>query len=558
MSTIVFQPNIDNITSNILRLNNTNVTVDGINFKYDENTGIITVNGTRNTKSERIDFIYPYCNMTNLSGVSASFEYIGGTISNGGSLVLELPTVEDGTGTGGASGNRFHIDMQGASKKVENLTLKTGYEKTAIIWAWPGTGNEDFTFNNYQVRIKVENSSLATDWSPNSKEISVGSPYGTLPSLAIPKYSFDGWFKNGNKITSSSIVDEDGTIILWGQFTQSTYTNTIHHWVWEFIYGEGNNDGKDAYKIGDTTFEKDINERYTLNYSYMLNPPNGFGITENVYMYGIGNIYQTTPLTQAAQNEHFEYSYHPIYYKINYNLNGGTQNPNNPNSYIITYGKELYPPTKNNHTFKGWELNYKLEDMYMDPDENNNWHYGTLVWDLQPGDKVTIEIDNAILLKGNVSTFSLRLYDFTVDAPIERKVGTFSSSKQSFTFNPVPESAAGHSVRMLIYAGEDGFTSGVEVEYKGMKVKNISSFINKSAIQPYYYTSSADLYYQMSRRNLGDIQANALWMPNGGGVRIYVDGQWKIGIPYIYINNTESWKKAVPYIYDNDKWNLCN
>ena len=257
MADIFFWPN-NGSNLNVLRLNDIDKTVDGINFKYNSSTGIITLNGTRNTASERISFLSTYCYLPNDQKISISSTYLGGSISNG-RFVLELPPVLDGTGHNG--GDRFNLDMFNSSIKKQGLTLKPGNSYSAELWAWPNGG--DVTFNNYQVKIKVEHSTVATPWSPNPKESSPGSTYGKLiTSLTRDKYKFDGWYNmaDDSLITSSSI-QSSGNINLYAKWIslERTINVNLDKGYWEkdstikILEGEQTNfppPKKDGYIFG--------------------------------------------------------------------------------------------------------------------------------------------------------------------------------------------------------------------------------------------------------------------------------------------------------------------
>ena len=59
--------------------------------------------------------------------------------------------------------------------------------------------------------------------------------------------------------------------------------------------------------------------------------------------------------TSIASDITLEAIWEPITYTITYNLNGGTNNPNNPTSYTIESGDiTLENPTKTGYTFTGW------------------------------------------------------------------------------------------------------------------------------------------------------------------------------------------------------------
>ena len=86
--------------------------------------------------------------------------------------------------------------------------------------------------------------------------------------------------------------------------------------------------------------------------------PNGFYLAGRFKNNQITGSWQTfnfgTKLTQPAYVMNFEYDYYPTDYTITYNLNGGTNNSNNPSKYNVLYGVTFSNPTKAGYDFAGW------------------------------------------------------------------------------------------------------------------------------------------------------------------------------------------------------------
>ena len=142
-----------------------------------------------------------------------------------------------------------------------------------------------------------------------------------------------------------------------------TYTDEIHHWAWGFKNSEGNNDGKNAFKIAVTTFTKTYGSSIHYVASDATTIPNGFHLGDtfgsNSYTsdgswvsYKIGTYF-----TQPAKATSVEYDYYPTTYTITYNLNGGTNNSANPSTYNVLYGVTFSRPTRSGYTFLRWTIN---------------------------------------------------------------------------------------------------------------------------------------------------------------------------------------------------------
>lgn len=136
------------------------------------------------------------------------------------------------------------------------------------------------------------------------------------------------------------------------------YKNVYEHYAWGFINGEGNNGTKEAFLLQTTYGEEEYGAQFSPNASYALTVPNGFylqnkfgtsQITGTYALFNFGLI-----ITQPAYVMNFEYNYYPIEYTITYNLDGGTNNSENPDTYTILYGVELKEPTREGYDFAGW------------------------------------------------------------------------------------------------------------------------------------------------------------------------------------------------------------
>lgn len=88
----------------------------------------------------------------------------------------------------------------------------------------------------------------------------------------------------------------------------------------------------------------------TVPNGYTLAPRFGNGqITGKWTTFNFG-----TKITQPSYVMNFEYDYFPTDYTITYNLNGGTNNSNNPSTYNVLYGVTFSNPTKAGYDFAGW------------------------------------------------------------------------------------------------------------------------------------------------------------------------------------------------------------
>lgn len=193
-----------------------------------------------------------------------------------------------------------------------------------------------------------------------------------IPTLT--GYTFDGWFSSatggikvydaGGKATNDGTYWKDskwafkGDVTLYAQWTANIYTNTISHWLSGLKNQEGNNSDKSALKITDTSFKSSYRTAFAMGSNRQTTMPNGFSL-RNVFrtpsISGSWNNYNVgTSVTQVADDMWFEYYYDPIAYNITYNLEGGTNNSENPSTYNVLYELTLKTPTRTGYGFDGW------------------------------------------------------------------------------------------------------------------------------------------------------------------------------------------------------------
>ena len=148
----------------------------------------------------------------------------------------------------------------------------------------------------------------------------------------------------------------------WKSDSVNTFTNHISLWANGFVHGEGTNKDKNSYYLGDSIITKRKGETFAFSQSFnTVAVPNGFALNTRKW----GSHYFTEDDTwewysfddsvkQPAKDTWNEYSCDPVQYKIIYNLNGGTNNEDNPSTYNVLYGVTLKDPKKEGYLFNGW------------------------------------------------------------------------------------------------------------------------------------------------------------------------------------------------------------
>lgn len=591
MADIFFWPNNGKSNLNTLRLNETNVTVDGINFKYNVVTGIITVNGTRTSDSGHISFLKTYCYLRppEETTISVSSEYIGGTVTNG-KLVLELPPVLDGTGHNGS--DRFNLDMGNKSTKKQGLTLKSGNGQTAELWAWSDGGN--VSFNNYQVRIKVEQSKTATPWSPNPKESSPGSTYGDLPRYTYPGRIFNEWHIHGDVntvINSSSIQvgNSQGNINLVAGWIIVPYTNTIHHWQ-RVPDGTGNNGGANDYFLLKTT-------EFTSIYDEVVTIPNShvqdFSGLTNTGIAGSPNwseAYSTKSIgetyIQPDRNVLIDYFYHPNNYTLQVDLDGGSWSLDDTTISIdFEWPISLPIPEKPGYAFGGWfgttygimsnslfacsvlsskNSNTRGIRVYNNEDNGVVSHiYHTDTKNEKPkysDDYIEIIKTEGVATPGsggyvrNVFPEENTYYYHTFYAKVPK--GYYIEHHENeqgtgYQFKWLTSQQGTGKWKLYAYMFTPGIGEGKDFGYvavhanDGNNSKSVTWYLGANQI-----TKDPEAEQTFTPKE-GDCWIYAIWIPIGTAY-IYTDGDWKRAIPYVY--DGEDWRETISYIYTDNGW----
>lgn len=388
------------------------------------------------------------------------------------------------------------------------ITIKTEYTNSITHWKYVGTGGD-----NGNGTFKKMGTSTFTGKAGNSV---------TIPSNLVQSYT--GYYNTGvagsywgtgtwsNKNIGSSFIQPACNVWIEYYYYPNTYTNSIAHWAWGFN-GNGHNGDRNAFKIADTTFTKQYGEVFTLTEADATAIPNGFYLN-NTWQIGTSSVngsWQNYPygtkFTQKNYNMGFEYDYHPYTYNITYDLDGGTNDPNNPTSYNVLYGKDLYSPTKSGYEFLGWMRDYTNSQITLSA-LNHNYNYYNVLNNIEPGTEYEITIGNAKTTAGSASQFSCVIYDFTDSKCFVQNNIDFGSNL-SFSVTCPASADTNHDIRLLFYSGVAGSTSGIASVFSNVNIKYYLDGINKGCGSA--FGSPNELYTELSKRTTGDIKLIAKW-----------------------------------------------
>lgn len=277
--------------------------------------------------------------------VSTSNIYTVTFDANGGSTSTTSKTVTYGSTYGtlptptrtGYSFAGWYTAQTGGTKIISTSQVTNAYDHT-LYAQWAG--------NSYTVTFNANGGTV----SPNTKSVTYGSTYDTLPTPTAPtetgySFTFKGWYtaaSGGTKITSTTSVSTLGNHTLYAQWTQTANKYTV-----SFNANGGSVD----------TASKNV----TYNSTYGTLPtPTRTGYTFNGWFTaasGGTKIVDTTKVTTA--NNHTLYAqWTANTYTVTFNANGGSVSTTSKSvTYGSTYGT-LPTPTKTvtgyTATFKGW------------------------------------------------------------------------------------------------------------------------------------------------------------------------------------------------------------
>lgn len=284
--------------------------------------------------------------LNNPTKLGATFK--GWTGSNGNtpqtSVKIEKGSIGNRKYTANWTVNMYYIDLNGKLDGIGSTTLQNAKAEVVIDGKVAASGVTDYYKQH---------------------------PYGAEYKITV---TADEGYTIKQSVYSG--VVGTGNVTVTPEVTTNSYTNTISHWAWGFENKEGNNnDYKTAFRLKDKTFVKKYGETVTYTENEAIEIPNGFflnsGFGSSSYeghwsdeeakkhwkTYQFGKSF-----TQPAYSTFAEYDYSPVAYNITYNLDGGTNSKNNPETYNVLYGVKFEDPTRDGYTFEGWYISDKKVD----------------------------------------------------------------------------------------------------------------------------------------------------------------------------------------------------
>ena len=283
-------------------------------------------------------------------------------------VVNNLVTVDKGEITLFAIwGKQSNITLYNGSKKVKTLTvykgIKVGTMPTVTKKGYTFTGwytaknggtkidantlyNKDTNTKLYaQFKINTYNITYNLNGGINNTKNPTKYTYGKNVTIKKPTrvgYTFTGWYKNNKKVTKIN-GKLASNVVLEAKWTPIKYTIKYNA-----------NGGK-----GSLSASKNVkyDSLFTLKKNTFTKKGATFiGWTTNKE--GTGTVYKdqgsVKNLRSTKGNITLYAKWKLAEYTITYNLNGGTNNANNPTKYTINSTINFAKPTKEGYFFQGW------------------------------------------------------------------------------------------------------------------------------------------------------------------------------------------------------------
>ncbi len=286
-------------------------------------------------------------------------------------------------------------------------TSVTGGTNITSGSVFPGTANQTlyahWTRTGFVAYFDANGGSCSFSEIP----VTVGQPYGSLPSATREGYTFDGWFTSatgGAGVTSGSVFSGSSDQTIYAHWTARSYTVSFDSNGGSSIpsisvtygspYGSLTTPSRDGYTFvgwsgpsgevsSSTTVSTASNHTLTANwsagsYTVSLNAGEGASITSTSMNVTYGSTYGTIPTpvregysfagwsgpngtvsssttVSTASNHTLTANWTPNTYTVSFDSNGGSSVSNISVTFASNYGS-LPTPTRDYYRFVGWTL----------------------------------------------------------------------------------------------------------------------------------------------------------------------------------------------------------
>lgn len=316
---------------------------------------------------------------TKIGAGGASFTPVGNTTYYAHWTPITYTIKFAGNGNTGGSTASMSVKYDQSATLTANGFTKSGYSFAG--WSCDETKYENKASVKNLASANGASVTLTAVWLPTTYQVSF-DPNGGSGAMNPQTFTYDAaqaLTKNTFKRTGYTFIgwsDTQGENIviyrdqesvknvlvskLYAVWQRNTYTDSIAHWSYGFKNQEGNNNDKNAFQLGTTSFKKGYGDKVTYTAADAVRIPNGFQLSSTIGSSSYDTSWKGYPLgtsfTQPDRNTYVQYSYNPVSYKITYSLDGGSNSGSNPSSYNVLYGVTFSNPSKKGYTFAGWYI----------------------------------------------------------------------------------------------------------------------------------------------------------------------------------------------------------
>ena len=234
------------------------------------------------------------------------------------------------------SGVTVQFKPTSAGSKTATLTITDAHSKKCTI-TLSGTA----TLPTYTVTFNANGHGTA----PTAQTVTQGNKATTPAAPTVTGYTFGGWYKEANCTNAfdfNTAITAD--ITLYAKWTANKYTVTLDN---QSATTAGTTSVSATY--GSAMPEITIPSRTGYTFGGYYTDKNGGG----TQYYKADGTSATNWNLEGAQTLYAKWTI--TNYTITYNLNGGTNNANNPAHYTIASATiTLQSPTRTGYTFSGW------------------------------------------------------------------------------------------------------------------------------------------------------------------------------------------------------------
>ncbi|MGN1201471.1 MAG: InlB B-repeat-containing protein, partial [Candidatus Caccovivens sp.] len=340
-----YDVNHDSVAVNMFvmnRVGSNGSTINGVTYSWNEETSIITLNGTLTASTEimRIPVLFKTDDKYTIN-----VQLISGTAA----------------GTSGTPFLTYDFYDAGGTNRVayRDVAIKSDNSQNIYTMTIPSTLNDIngyiavrayITYNpvytNANIKIKVAKESSATEVSPIGKIVSYNSTYGTLSKPTRIGYTLEGWYLDSactNKVTSTTTVTTVGNHTLYAKWTANKYTVTFNGNVVDSTISITPTSQEVAYDSAYGTLANATRTGYTLEGWYLDS--------------ACTNKVTSTTIVKTVGDHTLYAKWTPKSYTITLNGNGATTA--GTSSVSATYGSStlssaITNPSRTGYTFGGW------------------------------------------------------------------------------------------------------------------------------------------------------------------------------------------------------------